>query len=101
MNSPPFPVSPSLDGYLLDTLMRGLMGHDRSPSGFLVYLHLYGEAGRRGAPAVRASHQSMAEATGVSKSAVRKAVRGLLERRLLRVHRNTVTAMPEYRVLRP
>ena len=30
----------TIDGYVLDTLMRDLVGHDHRPSAFLVYLSL-------------------------------------------------------------
>ena len=30
-----------VDDYVLDTLMRDLVGHDRRPSAFLVYLYLW------------------------------------------------------------
>ena len=37
-----------LDPYVVDTLMPDLVGHDRRPSAFLVYLYLWGRthAGR-------------------------------------------------------
>ena len=81
--------------------MRDLTGHDRMPSAFLVYLHLWTESVKQDRPAVKTSHRQMAESTGLSKTAVQKAIRRLLTRRLLRVHRDSVTATPEYRVLRP
>jgi hypothetical protein len=80
--------------------MRDLVGHDRAPSAFLVYVHLWGESEQRNGASVRASHQTMAEATGLSKSAVQKGVRLLLRRKLLRVRKDSPTATPEYRVLR-
>ena len=81
--------------------MRDLVGHDRVPSAFLVYLHLWGESERLGKMAVRTSHQMMAESTGLSKSAVQKGIRCLVERKLLRAQKESVTAVPEYRVVRP
>jgi hypothetical protein len=87
------------DAYVIDTLMADLVLHDRQPSAFLVYLHLSSRAGGGRMPA--ASHQAMADATGLSKSAVQAAVRTLLRRRLLRVKRAGRTAVPEYAVLRP
>lgn len=32
-----------IDTYILDTLVRELVGHDRAPSAFLVYLFLWNE----------------------------------------------------------
>jgi hypothetical protein len=79
--------------------MPDLVLHDHQPSAFLIYLQLSYRAGR--SARVRMSHQSMADATGLSKSAVQAALRSLLRRRLVRVTRETVTAVPEYTVLRP
>jgi hypothetical protein len=92
---------PRIDDYVLDVLMRDLVGHDHSPSAFLVYLHLWSQTTGRRAKSVRLSHQMVAGATGLSKSAVQAAMRRLLRRRLVSVHRESATATPEYRVLRP
>ena len=89
-----------LDEYVLDVLMRDIVGHDRAPSAFLVYLHLWSESHRQSKAFVRASHQSMAEAIGLSKSAVQKAIRYLKGRTLIRTRKASRTATPEYRVLR-
>jgi hypothetical protein len=86
---------------VISVLMRDLVGHDRTPSAFLVYLHLWGEAERQSQPTVRTSHQMMAEATGLSKSAVQKGIRCLVYRKLIRVHKESPTAMPEYRLVKP
>lgn len=91
----------AVDEYVLDVLMRDLVCHDRAPSAFLVYLHLWRESERKGIPSVKASHQTMAENTGLSKTAVQKAVRRLVERKLVRAQKTSVTAVPEYRVLKP
>jgi hypothetical protein len=90
----------TLDAYVMDTLMPDLVLHDRRPSAFLVYLHLwYRSAGRQAV--VRASHREMVDGTGLSKSAVQAAIRTLTRRRLVRATRQTPTAVPEYTVLRP
>ena len=91
----------ALDDYVIHVLMRDLVGHDHVPSAFLVYLHLWGESERQEQADVRASHQMIADATGLSKSAVQKGVRCLTRRKLVRAHKDSVTATPEYRVLRP
>jgi len=77
------------------------VGHDRMPSAFLVYLHLWSESEGRKKGSVRASHPTIAESTGLSKSAVQKGVRCLAGRKLLKVHKDSPTATPEYRVLQP
>jgi hypothetical protein len=89
-----------LDTYVVETLMADLVLHDRQPSAFLVYLHLWYRA-RGSGRAVRTSHQAMVDATGLSKSAVQGAIRTLTRRRLVRSVRRAITATPEYTVLRP
>jgi Helix-turn-helix domain len=89
-----------IDDYVIAVLMRDLVGHDRMPSAFLVYLHLWGESYRESKGAIPASHQTIAEATGLSKSSVQKGIRCLVDRKLLRAHKDSLTAIPEYRVLR-
>ena len=91
----------AVDHYVVDVLMRDLVGHDHSPSAFLVYLHLYAQAGGRTTRPVAASHQEMAESTGLSKSAVQGAVRLLVKRGLIQSFKKKVTSVPEYRVARP
>jgi len=90
-----------LDPYVVETLLPDLVGHDRSPSSFLVYLALSGRTGLRRGAKTRLSHRQLAEETGLSKSAVQGAVRNLTRRRLVAVTRTNATAVPEYSVLRP
>jgi DNA-binding GntR family transcriptional regulator len=89
-----------IDTYVMETLLRDLVLHDHQPSAFLIYLFLwYRSAGRKAG--VRASHRDMVDATGLSKSAVQGAIRTLARRMLIRSKRESATAVPEYRVLRP
>ena len=90
-----------LDEYVLDVLMRDLVGHDKSPSAFLIYLHIWSQTEGRGHESAALSHQRMAEMTGLSKSAVQSAIRILTRRKLIRATKPTVTSTPEYRVLKP
>jgi DNA-binding MarR family transcriptional regulator len=90
-----------LDGYVIETLMADLVGHDRSPSAFLVYLALWNATGGRAKAAVEKSHRQLAEETGLSKSAVQGAVRRLVKRRLIRSSKASATATPKYSVLKP
>jgi len=92
---------PQIDDYILDVLMRDLVGHDKSPSAFLVYLHIWSQTAGKGVKSAALSHQRMAESTGLSKSAVQGAIRILSRRKLIRAAKSTVTATPEYRVLTP
>jgi hypothetical protein len=91
---------PSLDSYVTDVLMRDLVGHDRRPVSFLVYLWLAVEQQNRKA-AVEISYQELAESIGVSKSSAQSAVGWLVRRRLLAASKPTVTATPTYTVLSP
>ena len=50
---------------------------------------------------MRASHQTLAGETGLSKSGVQAALRLLNRRKLVRSVRETQTATPEHFVLRP
>jgi CRP-like cAMP-binding protein len=88
-----------IDTYVIETLMPDLVLHDRQPSAFLVYLQLWSRSA--GASRLRVSHQDMAHATGLSKSAVQAAIRTLTRRRLIRATRESSTAVPHYTVLRP
>ena len=88
-----------LDAYVVDTLMPDLVLHDRQPSAFLVYLYLWFRSTRE--RQVRASHKQIVDATGLSKSAVQGAIRTLTRRMLVRATRASITAVPQYRVLRP
>jgi hypothetical protein len=89
-----------LDDYVIDVLMRDLVGHDRRPVSFLVYLWLAAEKARRNG-VVQISYQELAETVGVSKSSAQAAVSWLLRRKLLAVHKEHVTATPCYTVLAP
>ncbi|HZR29008.1 MAG TPA: helix-turn-helix domain-containing protein [Terriglobales bacterium] len=90
-----------VDSYILDVLMRDLTEHEKRPSAFLVYLHVWRRSLGAGQRAVSLSLQEMAEGTGLSKSAVQGAVRLLKRRKLLSASRMNPTATPIYRVERP
>lgn len=93
-------VMTSFDDYVTDVLLRDLVGHDRKPTSFLVYLWLAAENTRRGAP-VQVSYLELAESVGISKSSAQAAVSWLVRRKLLSVIKDNVTATPCYRVLQP
>lgn len=87
-----------LDTYVTETLMRDLVGHDRRPSAFLVYLAIAGSGvdGARGM-----SYGDLAEMTGLSKRAVQDAIVHLSRRKLVEIHRAGPTEPALYRALRP
>ena len=90
-----------LDPYIADVLMRDLTGHDRSPSAFIVYLWLWRKSRGEGRDRVGASLQTIADQTGLSKSAVQSAVRHLVRRQLISAERAAPTAAPLYAVHAP
>src|SRR3954468_21509344 len=105
MTAPTTPTTPTaktfaLDDYIADVLLRDLVGHDRSPAAFLVYLFLWRRTRGQSATSVRLSHRNIAEETGLSKSAVQQALRVLHRRRLVQSKQEHQTATPEHSVLR-
>ncbi len=97
----PRPSPIELDPYVVDTLMADLVGHDRKPSAFFVYLYLATLAARTRRDTVGASLQDVATRTGLSKSAVQSAIRHLRRRGLVDVPPGTGVVEPLRRVLRP
>ena len=98
---PRFRETIPVDDYVLDTLMRDIVGHDRQPAAYLVYLHLYGLAARKKWKPVPASLRMIAEATGLSKSAVQTGLEKLRRRELVETASEHATAVPQHRVRRP
>ena len=80
----PIATTVALDAYVIDILMPDLVGHDRKPSAFVVYLYLVGVARRTGRDRVSASLETIAVKTGLSKSSVQSAIRHLRRRGLLK-----------------
>jgi len=89
-----------IDDYVLEVLMRDLIGHDQKPAAFMVYLHLYGQAARNKWRHISASVRTIADATGLSKSAVHAALTHLRRRQLIATTADHATATPRHRVLR-
>lgn len=98
---PPAARSVTIDRYIVDVLMADLIGHDRQPSAFLVYLYLYTRPPADGQSAVNISLRDIADATGLSRSVVQTAVRTLKRRQLVRVTAAHATAVPAYQVFSP
>jgi hypothetical protein len=97
---PRFKQTIPIDDYVLDVLMRDLIGHDQKPAAFMVYLHLYGQAARNKWRPIRASVRTIADATGLSKSSAHAALTHLRCRQLITTTADYVTATPRHRVLR-
>jgi Helix-turn-helix domain len=91
----------SLDPHVVDVLLPDLVGHDKRPSSFVLYLWLYAMTRGAGRKTAFFSYQMLTDRTGLSKRAVQRAVAHLLRRQLLRVARKSRTAVPEYAVVTP
>ena len=91
----------SVDAYIVDVLMADLIGHDRQPSAFVLYLRLWRltNGGRRRTPPI--SLRDLSDQTGLSKRAIQDAVDRLERRQLVDVRREAPTAVPTYQVHRP
>ena len=90
-----------IDPYIIDTLLPDLVGHDRQPSAFIVYLHLWRTTHGNGSATTQIALQDIAEMTGLSKRSVQSALGWLVKRKLIAVERRSITAIPVYTVLRP
>ena len=91
----------TFDGYIIDPLMRDLVGHDRKPSAFIVFLYLWSRTNGMRARALSASLQEIADDTGLSKTAVQAGLKLLKRRRLIRSERDKPTSKPTHFVLSP
>jgi hypothetical protein len=90
-----------IDVYIVETLMRDLVGHDRQPSAYLVYLFLWHETHGKKQTTVQTALLDIAEGVGLSKRGVQDALGHLNKRKLIAVERESITAVPVYTVLRP
>jgi len=91
----------ALDAYIIDTLMPDLVGHDRQPAAFLVYLLLWRLTRAAGMIEVQIPLRDLAEGSGLSKRAVQQALSRLVKRELIAVQRSGITAVATYTVRRP
>jgi helix-turn-helix protein len=91
----------TLDAYVTDVLMPDLVGHDRRPAAFVVYLFLLRHSRPGHRDAVRMSLQTIAARTGLSKSSVQSSLRHLQRRRLLDPDVKATVTAPIRRILRP
>jgi hypothetical protein len=95
MNKEQVPVDP----YVIDSLMPDLVGHDRRPSAYVLYLAMVRRARPDGT--ISLSLQSLAVATGLSKTATQRSIAHLVRRGLLAVQFAETTQVPVYRLLQP
>ena len=91
----------NLDPYVVDTLLPDLVGHDRHPAAFLVYLLLWRKSTVAADDWIAVSLRDLAEGTGLSKRAVQGAIHRLVRRELVMVRRDAITAVGEYHVAQP
>jgi len=91
----------TVDAYVIDVLMPDLVGHDRRPAAFLVYLYLLKQSAAVKRDAVAVSLQTIATMTGLSKSTAQAAVKHLRRRGLLDPQLAATAGHPVRRVVRP
>ena len=85
----------SVDAYVLDSLMADLVGHDRRPSAFIVYLLLWRKT-NGGTRDVGLSLRMIADGTGLSLRAAQDAIQVLVRRQLLEARRKRITSIAMY-----
>lgn len=81
--------------------MVDLVGHDRQPSAYLVYLYLWRATHGQRQTRAQVALQDIAEGTGLSKRSVQSGIAWLARRTLVAVARESITAVPVYTVNRP
>ena len=91
----------NLDNCVIDVLMPDLVGHDRRPAAFVVYLYFLRHAAKGKRDVLSVSLQTIATKTGLSKSTVQAAIRHLRRRRLLDPAVTATVSDPVRRLLRP
>jgi hypothetical protein len=91
----------AMDSHVVDVLLPDLIGHDKRPSSFVLYVWLYAATKSVGRRSAHFSYQMLVDRTGLSKRAVQRAVAHLERRQLLRVSKKHPTAVPEYVVMTP
>jgi hypothetical protein len=91
----------NLETYVIDVLLPDLVGHDRRPAAFLVYLFLLRHTAKLKRDSVSVSLQRIATKTGLSKSTVQAAIRHLRRRELLDPRIPATVGDPVRRVMRP
>lgn len=89
----------TVDAYVLDSLMIDLVGHDRRPSAYILYLALMRLCVH--AADIAISLQGLAAATGLSKTAVQRSVAHLRRRGLVVTRPQGPTEVPRYEILQP
>jgi len=88
------------DEYVIDVLLPDLVGHDRSPAAFLIYVVLWTRLYRSEQRSTSVSLQQLAGLSGLSKSAVQGALRILKRRNLVKITKASATALPQYELVR-
>jgi len=86
----------ALDRYILESLIVDLVGHDRRPAAFLLYLALTRLVGSKASAAL--SLRDLTSATGLSRTAVQRASIHLKRRGLITTRADGPTAVPRYAV---
>ena len=84
-----------IDEYVIDVLLPDVTGHNHAATAFLVYIVLWTALYRSEQKRIALSLQNLSERTGLSKSGVQTAVRLLQRRGLIKVYKDSPTAVRE------
>jgi len=87
------PERVSVDAYVIDSLLADLVGHDRRPGAFVLFLFLWRKTRGGARPAVL-SLRMMTDGTGLAKRTVQQSLQHLERRGLVSSRRATATAAP-------
>lgn len=90
-----------IDPYVFDVLMPDLVGHDRHPSAFVLYLYFWRRTGGGRHASGEISLATMAEDVGLSKRAVQIALARLQRRQLVTSARSSAATPHSVRLCRP
>lgn len=87
----------SVDAYVIDSLLADLVGHDRRPAAFVLFLFLWRKTRGGSRPAVL-SLGMMSDGTGLAKRTVQQSLQHLERRGLVDSRRATSTSAPSLRL---
>jgi DNA-binding MarR family transcriptional regulator len=90
-----------VDPHIIESLMPDLVGHDRRPSAYLLFVFLWSRTHATGNASASIALTDIAEATGLGKRTVQQAVAWLVYRKLLVVQRDRSTDVGTFTVLTP
>lgn len=90
-----------VDSYVIESLMPDLVGHDRRPSAYILYLFLWSRTHAVGHKSAHIALVDIAEGTGLAKRTIQQAIAWLEHRKLIAIERTRATDVGSFAVLTP